>query len=133
MVSTSFPWLTTLILFPLAASLLLPLIPDKQGKTVRWYGLGIGLADLVLTIYTFWKHYDFQNPNFQLAESYSWLPQIGVNWSLAVDGISMPLVVLAALVTTLSMLAGWKVTNKPRLFYFLMLVMYSAQIGVFCA
>ncbi|MER3478457.1 MAG: NAD(P)H-quinone oxidoreductase subunit 4, partial [Leptolyngbya sp. ERB_1_2] len=133
MVSTSFPWLTTLILLPLAASLLIPLIPDKQGRTVRWYGLGIGLADLVLSIYTFWKHYDFQNPNFQLAESYSWIPQIGVNWSLAVDGISMPLVVLAALVTTLSMLAGWKVTNKPRLFYFLMLVMYSAQIGVFCA
>ncbi|MGG6268091.1 NAD(P)H-quinone oxidoreductase subunit 4 [Leptolyngbya sp. AN03gr2] len=133
MVSTSFPWLTTLILLPLAASLLVPLIPDKQGKTVRWYGLGVGLADLVLSIYTFWKHYDFQNPNFQLTESYSWIPQLGINWSLAVDGISMPLVVLAALVTTLSMLAGWKVTNKPRLFFFLMLVMYAAQIGVFCA
>ena len=133
MVSTSFPWLTALILLPLAASLLIPILPDKQGKTVRWYGLGVGLADLVLTIYAFRKHYDFQNPNFQLTESYAWIPQLGMNWSLAVDGVSMPLVVLASLVTTLSMLAGWKVTNKPRLFYFLMLVMYSAQIGVFCA
>jgi NAD(P)H-quinone oxidoreductase subunit 4 len=133
MVSTSFPWLTAIIALPLVASLLIPLVPDKQGKTVRWYGLGIGLADLVLAIYTFWKHYDFQNPNFQLVENYAWIPQIGVNWTLAVDGISMPLVILAALVTTLSMLAGWKVTNKPRLFYFLLLIMYSAQIGVFCA
>lgn len=133
MVSTSFPWLTAIIALPLVASFLIPLVPDKQGKTVRWYGLGVGLADLVLTIYAFWKHYDFQNPDFQLVENYAWIPQIGVNWTLAVDGISMPLVILAALVTTLSMLAGWKVTNKPRLFYFLLLIMYSAQIGVFCA
>lgn len=133
MVSTSFPWLTAIIALPLVASFMIPLVPDKQGKTVRWYGLGVGLADLVLAIYAFWKHYDFQNPDFQLAENYAWIPQIGVNWTLAVDGISMPLVILAALVTTLSMLAGWKVTNKPRLFYFLLLIMYSAQIGVFCA
>lgn len=133
MVSTSFPWLTAIILLPLAASFLIPLIPDKQGKTVRLYALGVGLIDLILSIYAFWKHYDFQNSNFQLAESYAWVPQIGINWSVAVDGISMPLVVLAGLVTTLSILAGWKVMNKPRLFYFLMLMMYAAQIGVFCA
>ncbi len=133
MVSTQFPWLTTIILLPLAASLFIPIIPDKQGKTVRWYALSVGLADLGLMVYAFWKHYDFQNPGFQLAESYAWVPQIAINWSLAIDGISMPLVVLTGLVTTLSILAGWKVTEKPRLFYFLMLAMYSAQLGVFCA
>ncbi|RUR84805.1 NAD(P)H-quinone oxidoreductase chain 4 1 [Nostoc sp. PCC 7120 = FACHB-418] len=45
----------------------------------------------------------------------------------------MPLVLLAGFVTTLSMLAAWQVNLKPRLFYFLMLVLYSAQIGVFVA
>jgi NAD(P)H-quinone oxidoreductase subunit 4 len=43
------------------------------------------------------------------------------------------LVVLTGLVTTLSILAAWNVTHKPRLFFFLMLAMYSAQIGVFVA
>ncbi len=133
MVSTSFPWLTTLILLPLVASLFIPILPDKQGKTVRWYALGVGLLDFALSVYAVWSHYNFQNPDFQLAESYAWVPQVGINWSVAVDGISMPLVVLAGLVTTLSMLAAWQVKEKPRLFYFLMLVMYSAQIGVFCA
>ncbi len=133
MVSTQFPWLTTITLLPLAASLFIPIIPDKQGKTVRWYALGVGLVDLALMIYAFWQHYDFQNPGFQLAETYAWVPQIAINWSLAIDGLSMPLVVLTGLVTTLSLLAGWKVTEKPRLFYFLMLAMYSAQLGVFCA
>jgi NAD(P)H-quinone oxidoreductase subunit 4 len=56
-----------------------------------------------------------------------------MNWALAVDGLSMPLIVLTCLVTTLATLAAWKVKHKPRLFYALMLVMYSAQIGVFAA
>ncbi len=131
--STHFPWLTTVILLPLVASLLVPVLPDKQGKTVRWYALSVGFIDFALIIYALWQNYDFQSSGFQLTESYAWIPQLGLNWSLGVDGISMPLVVLAGLVTTLSMLAAWKVTEKPRLFYFLMLAMYSAQIGVFCS
>lgn len=131
--STQFPWLTTITLLPLVASLLIPILPDKQGKTVRWYALSVGFIDFALTIYAFWQHYDFQTPDFQLTETIAWIPQLNLNWSLAVDGISMPLVVLAGLITTLSMLASWQVKHKPRLFYFLMLAMYSAQIGVFCA
>ncbi|MDX2228863.1 MAG: NAD(P)H-quinone oxidoreductase subunit 4 [Leptolyngbyaceae cyanobacterium bins.349] len=131
--STQFPWLTTITLLPLVASALIPVLPDKQGKTVRWYALSVALIDFALIIYTFWQNYDFSSPDFQLTESFAWVPQLGLNWSLAVDGLSMPLVVLAGLVTTLSILASWKVTKKPRLFYFLMLTMYSAQIGVFCA
>ncbi|MGA7935910.1 MAG: NAD(P)H-quinone oxidoreductase subunit 4 [Kovacikia sp.] len=131
--SNHFPWLTTITLLPLVASLLIPVLPDKQGKTIRWYALSVGLIDFALTVYAFWHNYDFQNPDFQLTETYAWVPQLGLNWSLSVDGISMPLVLLAGLISTLSMFAAWQVTHKPRLFYFLMLVLYSAQIGVFCA
>ncbi|MBW4470292.1 MAG: NAD(P)H-quinone oxidoreductase subunit 4 [Stenomitos rutilans HA7619-LM2] len=130
---TQFPWLTTITLLPLAASLLIPVLPDKQGKTIRWYALSVALLDFALIVYAFWQSYDFQNPDLQMVETIAWVPQLGLNWSLSVDGISMPLVVLSALVTTLAILASWKVTEKPRLFYFLMLAMFSAQIGVFCA
>jgi len=130
---TEFPWLTTILLMPLMAALAIPFIPDKEGKTLRWYALSVGLADLGLMVYAFWYHYDFHSSAFQLTERYSWVPQLGLNWSLAVDGISMPLVLLTGLITTLAMFASWNVTNKPRLFYALMLAMYSAQIGVFVA
>ncbi|NJL41212.1 MAG: NAD(P)H-quinone oxidoreductase subunit 4, partial [Leptolyngbyaceae cyanobacterium SM1_4_3] len=133
MTSIDFPWLTALILFPLLASLPIPFLPDQEGKVVRWYALGAALAEFALIIYTFWQHYDLRNPEYQLVETYSWLPQIGLNWSVAVDGLSMPLVILTGLITTLAILAGWQVKHKPRLFFFLMLAMYSAQIGVFVA
>ncbi|HEY9695566.1 MAG TPA: NAD(P)H-quinone oxidoreductase subunit 4 [Oculatellaceae cyanobacterium] len=127
------PWLTTIILLPLLAALFIPVLPDKEGKTVRFYALAVGLVDFALTVYTFWSNYDLKNPQFQLVETYAWVPQLSLNWSLAVDGLSMPLIVLTGLVTTLAIMAGWNVKHKPRLFYFLMLAMYSAQIGVFAA
>jgi NAD(P)H-quinone oxidoreductase subunit 4 len=127
------PWLSAIIFLPLVASLAIPLIPDKDGKTVRWYGLGVAFADLALMIYAVWQDYDFHSSALQLTETYSWIPQIGLNWALAIDGLSMPLVLLTGLINTLAIFAAWKVTNKPRLFYALMLVMYSAQLGVFLA
>ena len=128
-----YPWLTAIIVLPLVAAAAIPLIPDKEGRTVRWYTLGIAIADFALMVYAFWQSYDFHNNAFQLVESYPWVPQLGLNWSVAVDGLSMPLLLLTGLINTLAVFAAWKVTNKPRLFYGLMLAMYSAQIGVFVA
>lgn len=133
MTADQFPWLTAIVLLPLVAALLIPVLPDPEGKRVRWYAFGVGLADLVLMCYAFWQHYNPRLDTFQLVETYPWIPQLGLNWAVSVDGLSVPLVLLAGLVTTLSILAAWQVDRKPRLFYFLLLVLYSAQIGVFVA
>jgi NAD(P)H-quinone oxidoreductase subunit 4 len=127
------PWLSAIIFLPLVASLAIPFIPDKDGKTVRWYGLGVAFADFALMIFALWQGYDFQSSALQMTESYAWIPQIGFNWAVAIDGLSMPLILLTGLINTLALFAAWKVTNKPHLFYALMLVMYSAQLGVFLA
>ena len=85
-----FPWLTAIIFLPLMAALAIPLIPDKEGKTVRWYALSVGIADLILMVYAFWNNYNPSNAQFQLTENYSWIPQLGISWSVSVDGISAP-------------------------------------------
>ncbi len=133
MIADRFPWLTAIVLLPLVASFVIPVLPDKDGKVVRWYALGVGIADFALMCYAFWKHYDVGSASFQLAETYAWMPQLGLNWAVSVDGLSVPLVLLAGFVTTLSIFSAWQVDHRPRLFYFLMLVLYSAQVGVFVA
>ena len=129
--TADFPWLTTIILFPIAASLLIPFIPDKNGKTIRWYSLVVGLLDFCLISYCFYEVYDPSQPGMQLFESYTWVESLGLKWSVGVDGLSMPLVILTGFITTLAILASWPVTLKPRLFYFLLLAMYGGQIAVF--
>ncbi len=130
---SEFPWLTAIIAFPLIAALAIPVLPDTDGKTVRLYALGAGILEFCFILYTFATQYDFNNPNLQLVERYSWVPQLGLNWSVGVDGLSLPLVVLTGFVTTLATFAAWNIKIKPRLFYSLMLIMYSAQIAVFLA
>jgi NAD(P)H-quinone oxidoreductase subunit 4 len=127
----NFPWLTTIILFPIVAAFAIPFIPDKDGKTVRWYALVVGLIDFAIIIYAFYSQYNFSDPGLQLVESYGWVPQIDLNWSVGADGLSMPLILLTGFITTLAALAAWPVTLKPRLFYFLLLTMYGGQILVF--
>nr|YP_001019158.1 NADH dehydrogenase subunit 4 [Chlorokybus atmophyticus]Q19V61.2 RecName: Full=NAD(P)H-quinone oxidoreductase chain 4, chloroplastic; AltName: Full=NAD(P)H dehydrogenase, chain 4; AltName: Full=NADH-plastoquinone oxidoreductase chain 4 [Chlorokybus atmophyticus]ABD62192.2 subunit 4 of NADH-plastoquinone oxidoreductase [Chlorokybus atmophyticus] len=125
------PWLTIIVLFPILAGLLIPFIPDEKGKTIRWYALGVGILDFLLITYIFGYHYNFKDPSLQLVEDYSWVPLLRFHWCLGVDGLSMPLVLLTGFVTTLAILGAWPVKRNAKLFYFLMLAMYSGQIGVF--
>ena len=117
--TANFPWLTTAILFPIAASLLIPFIPDKDGKTVRWYALIVGLIDFSLIVYAFGTQYDFDKSGLQLVESYPWIPQLDLNWSVGADGIAMPLILLTGFITTLanfSSLAGHSEAKAVLLF-----------------
>jgi NAD(P)H-quinone oxidoreductase subunit 4 len=126
-----FPWLTAIIVFPLLAALLVPVLPTKDHRVLPGYTLAAGVIELAGIIYTCLTQYHFKEPSLQLVERYNWIPQLGLNWSLGMDGLSMPLVVLTGFITTLAIFAGWNTTKKPRLFFALMLVMYSAQISVF--
>jgi NAD(P)H-quinone oxidoreductase subunit 4 len=131
--NTQIPWLTVVVLLPLGAALAVPFLPAKSGRTVRWYALGVGLLDFALLVTGLWQGYAPAAQGYQMVEQWAWLPQLGLQWSLAVDGLSLPLVVLGALVTTLALAAAWRVEHRPRLFYALMLVLYGAQLGVFAA
>ncbi len=128
------PWLTLLTLLPLVAACFTPLIPKASNYYwCRWYAVGVGCLELILMSVLFWTHYDATSAQFQIVESFTWLPVLGLNWTVSVDGLSAPLVLLACLVTTLSMAAAWRVNRRPRLFFALMLVLYAAQVGVFVA
>jgi len=130
--SVPFPWLSAAILVPIAASLLIPFVPDDgDGKKVRWYALGVALLTFLFTVGGYLNGYDPANESLQLVERWSWLPELGLAWSVGADGLSMPLILLTSFITALACLAAWPVTFKPRLFYFLLLAMDGGQIAVF--
>ncbi|MEI8250294.1 MAG: NAD(P)H-quinone oxidoreductase subunit 4 [Synechococcus sp. ELA057] len=127
-----FPWLSSSILFPIAASLFIPFVPDQgEGKQVRWYALGVTLTTFLLTVGAYLNGYDPAEPGLQLVERVEWLPSIGLAWSVGADGLSMPLILLTSFITALACLAAWPVSFKPRLFYFLLLAMDGGQLAVF--
>ncbi|MEL6469210.1 MAG: NAD(P)H-quinone oxidoreductase subunit 4 [Cyanobacteria bacterium J06623_4] len=133
MIGEQFPWLTFLVIFPLLAAMPIPLLPDQDGKTIRWYALGASLAEFGLILYVFATQYEMGVSGLQLIDEYPWITQFGLSWSLGADGLSFPLVILSGLVTTLAVIASWNVKLKPRLYYSMLLLMFSAQLGVFLA
>ena len=126
------PWLSLSILFPIAAALLIPFIPDeREGKVTRWYGLSITLITFLITVVAYRTGYDPSVSGLQMAERVDWIPSLGLRWSVGVDGLSMPLILLTSFITSLAALAAWPLRFKPKLFYFLLLLMDGGQIAVF--
>ena len=130
----AFPWLSLIVLLPAAMALLMPLLPgddSQQSPLPRNLAIGVLLVDLVLMLVVFSQHFDPSDSSLQLVERVSWVPSIGLEWSLGADGLSAPLVVLSGLVTLLSVAASWNVQHKTKLYFGLLLVQASAQGLVF--
>jgi NAD(P)H-quinone oxidoreductase subunit 4 len=129
----AFPWLSLITLLPAAVAPLLMLLPGDgtDPKLPRSIALATLLADLLLMLVVFSRHYDGSIAGLQLVERFAWVPAIGLEWSLAADGLSTPLVVLSGLVTLLSVAASWNIQKKSRLYFALLLLQASAQAMVF--
>ena len=89
------------------------------------------MLELLLTTYVFCYHFQLDDPLIQLVEDYKWIDFFDFDWRLGIDGLSIGPILLTGFITTLATLAAWPVTRDSRLFHFLMLAMYSGQIGSF--
>ena len=129
----SFPWLSLITLLPVAVAPLLMLLPGDgtDPKLPRTVALATLAADLGLMLWVFSQRFDGSLADLQLVERFAWVPSLGLEWSLAADGLSAPLVVLSGLVTLLSVAASWNIQKKTRLYFALLLVQASAQALVF--
>nr|YP_008994538.1 NADH-plastoquinone oxidoreductase subunit 4 [Hypseocharis bilobata]AGV02967.1 NADH-plastoquinone oxidoreductase subunit 4 [Hypseocharis bilobata] len=126
-----FPWLTIIVIFPISAGSFIFFLPHRGNKVSRWYTLGICSLELLLTAYAFCYHFQSDDPLIQLVEGYKWINFFHFDWRLGIDGLSLGPILLTGFITTLATLAAWPVSRDSRLFYFLMLAMYSGQIGSF--
>ena len=130
---SSFPILTLIVFLPLVGGLLLLALRGKSNAT-RWLSLGVTLADLLLVVSLFFTHLGPGWNGWLLMEDCAWIPQLGIRYSLALDGISLVLVLLAAFLSALCVLISWKEIHvHVEAFHFFLLAMESGVLGVFLA
>nr|YP_010908188.1 NADH dehydrogenase subunit 4 [Tillandsia extensa]WIL84289.1 NADH dehydrogenase subunit 4 [Tillandsia extensa] len=130
-ITSYFPWLTILVVLPIFAGSSILFFPHRGNKMFRWYTICICLLELLLTTYAFCYHFQLDDPLMQLKEDSKWIDVFDFHWRLGIDGLSIGPILLTGFITTLATLAAWPITRNSRLFYFLMLAMYSGQIGLF--
>ena len=128
--------LTILGILPLLGALLIATFKPTQIETVKRVALGTSVITLLATILLA-LNFEVDRPGFQFVEKYSWIPALGINFQLGVDGISLILIILSTILVPVVLLAGWYESEGGRFsvktFYVLILVLETMMIGVFAA
>ncbi|HEU5344042.1 MAG TPA: NADH-quinone oxidoreductase subunit M [Ktedonobacterales bacterium] len=129
---TQFPILSVIIFTPIVGALIALALPRRAawgwGVLVALIDLALSLALLAMT--------NTGSAGYQFIESARWLPDLGISYSLGVDGLSLFLLGLNALITLVALIASWpqaQVGDRIRSYVALMLLLAGAMQGVFLA
>jgi NADH-quinone oxidoreductase subunit M len=124
--------ITLTVALPLIGAVALAFIGDDR-RSVKAVALTSSLAAFVTSLVLVWQ-FDPANPNLQLAERFTWVPSIGAELALAVDGVGLVLIVLTTFLTPLILIASWdQVTDRLHAYAAAFLVLQAAVVGVFAA
>jgi NADH-quinone oxidoreductase subunit M len=122
--------LTLILLVPLAGALLVSLVPDRA-KLPNWIALLTSLVTFGLTLHLPF-HYDLARGGFQFIVNKPWIENPAIFYHVAVDGLSLWLVVLAGLLAPIGVIASWNaIQSRRKVFFVLFLVQQTAMFGVF--
>jgi NADH-quinone oxidoreductase subunit M len=128
---TGIPVLSIIVLAPVTAAVLIALF--GAGKHApRWIALASATVALSGAVYVI-ATYNRSAGGFQFAEKIPWIPSLGVSYSLGVDGISVLMLLLTALVIFTGVLVSWNVEERPREYFALLLLLVTGVFGVFAA
>src|SRR5260370_10322929 len=120
--------LTIITFLPLVGVLALYLVP--QPAAWHWIAVVTGAlvlgAGVVLALLFNWS-----SGKLQFGVRVDWIPTLGSSYHLPVDGLSLPLILLTALLTFLTLMYAWRQEQFPREYFALYLVMETGLIGFF--
>jgi NADH-quinone oxidoreductase subunit M len=127
-----FPILASLIVLPVAGAVVVLLLPRRRPELVLPVAVAVSLVTLGAAG---WLLVEFESgvAGFQFVEKSTWYEPWGVGWHLGVDGISLLLVVLTALLFPIALAASTGVTKRVREYAVSMLMLEAGIIGVFLA
>jgi NAD(P)H-quinone oxidoreductase subunit 4 len=106
--------------------------PSTANSTIKYLASAIALVILLITVYLI-VQFDISKSGMQFQEYFPWLQSLGISYSLGVDGISLPLVGLNALLTWLVILSTPTNYERPKFFYALVFLINAGLSGAFLA
>ncbi|GAB1371337.1 hypothetical protein MASR1M45_13990 [Candidatus Kapaibacterium sp.] len=144
-------WITFLPILGMIAILAIPSGKDEISRArslnyFRYITLGITFIQLILTLVVY-SGFNFSMPgindasSMQFIERVTWisvtgLPMLGdlkIEYFLGIDGISMPMLLLTAIVSTLAVFASWGIKKAAKGYFAMYLLLVTGMMGVFVA
>jgi NADH-quinone oxidoreductase subunit M len=123
--------LTILTFLPIAGALLMLIFMRGRPSAYKLTALATTTITLGVAIYVAAK-FQTGSAGFQFQENVSWISSLGISYHLGVDGISLLLVLLTALLSMVAILGTWNsITDRGLAFFISLLVLETGMIGVF--
>ena len=134
--TNDWPVLSIVTFLPLAGCFFIMLTRGEDeavGRSCRHLALWTTIPTLIVSLFI-WVNFDRSRSGFQMLEEASWISNIGIKYQLGIDGISMFLIMCAALLTPICIFATWKsIKSRVREHMIVLLVLETTLIGSFCA
>ena len=121
--------LSWLILLPIVGAVVVALVPPSRREVHLPLGIAMSILPLALAGYLFWAFEPVAG--YQFTEYVLWYEPWGIAWSLGVDGISMPMVVLTTVLVPIALGASVSISKRTKEFVVYTLLLEAGMIGVF--
>ena len=103
---------------------------QQDNNYCRLFAISISVLLLALTL-AIGFNFNINNPEIQFYESFFWIEKIGLNYSIGVDGLSLPLLCLNNFLTLITIYSSSQNIQRPRLYYGLIFILNSGISGAF--
>jgi len=130
----SWPILTVVTFLPIAGAAFIALLRDDESgvRNARWVALWTTLITFAISLVLIWR-FDASSADFQFVEKAPWLGG-AITYSMGVDGVSLPFVILTTALMPISILASWtSIQRRVREYMIAFLVLETLMVGSFCA
>ncbi len=129
MTSHVLSWIT---FFPVLGMVVILALPRERPNLIRWTAAVTTAVPLLLAVWIF-VHFDRSGTGMQFVERGSWIPRFNIDYFMGIDGISVTMLILTALLSFLCMFASWGITKAVKGYFALFLLLETGMLGVFCA
>ena len=122
--------LTLITFIPLIGMVLILALPDAMKSYFKWIAVVATVPQVLIAAYLF-QHFDRATTAIQFAEKTPWMPAFHITYFLGVDGISISMVLLTAIICFFSMFASFGINRAEKGYYAMILLLDTGMMGVF--
>ncbi len=124
--------LTYMIFIPLAGAVVVLLLPSKGYNLIRWVSAAATVPPLLMGCWLY-ANFDTTQSGFQFVQKLPWIPAYNIQYFVGVDGLSISMILLTALLSFLCIFASFGIDRGVKGYFALFLMLEAGMMGVFAA
>jgi NADH-quinone oxidoreductase subunit M len=129
---TLLPPISCLTIVPLVGAIAVLSLGAKSPKLARGLALGFAFLALAITL-VLWHRFNPASGGLQFEEIHAWIPALGVEYHVGIDGLGLLMLALSAIVVPMAIAASWQIQERIPLYFSLILMLEAGLFGTFTA